>query len=150
MALLFSSLEELCADLSILSQIRKLDAKIQKTQCMLSTPINIMPRLQSADRLSLMKPTKSQLAWHVDLTEKSRTRYVGALLTLVAALPDVRLKLDSYGFRSVKTSYDRNLGRTPKSYGFLVSNMKLEIGSKVPAFWLFYASKLAWFWEVKE
>ncbi len=44
-----------------------------------------------------------------------------------AALPDVRLKPDSYGFPSVKTSYDLNLGRTLKSYGFLVSNMELEI-----------------------
>ncbi len=41
-----------------------------------------------------------------------------------AALPNVRLKPDLYGFRSVKTSYGRNLGRSPKSYGFLVSNMK--------------------------
>ncbi len=64
---------------------------------------------------------------------------------LHTALPDVWLKPDSYGFQSVKTSYGRNLGRTPKSYSFLVSNMKLKIWSEVPVFWHFYASKLAWF-----
>ncbi len=35
-----------------------------------------------------------------------------------AALPDVRLKPGSYGFQSVKTAYDGNLGRTPKRTAF--------------------------------
>ncbi len=37
-----------------------------------------------------------------------------------SVLPDVRLKPDLYGFQSVKMVYGRNLGHTPKTYGFLV------------------------------
>ncbi len=51
--------------------------------------------------------------------------------SFVPALTDVWLKPDSYGFQSVKILYGRNLGRTPKSYDFLVPNMKLEIWSEV-------------------
>ncbi len=52
---------------------------------------------------------------------------VVSIVELGAASPDVWLKLDSYSFRSVKMLYGWNLGHMPKSYGFLVLNMKLEI-----------------------
>ncbi len=44
-----------------------------------------------------------------------------------AVLPNVRLKPDSYGFRSMKMAYGRNLDLTPKSYGFLVINVNCFI-----------------------
>ncbi len=43
------------------------------------------------------------------------------------ALPDVLLKPDSYGFRSMKMVYGQNLSCTPKSYCFLVINVNCLI-----------------------